>query len=145
MSTATEHGRAAEGVSGVVLLRRGIAALALSLVINWLVTFGAISAAVAPELSALQYGSVTFLTTVGVVGATLVYGLLARVSSNPDRLFTIIAVVVLVLSLIPDAVVIPNQPGGSLAAGAVLGAMHVTTAVVCVVVLTGVRVRTATD
>jgi hypothetical protein len=145
MSTTTERSRAAEGVSGAVLLRRGVAALALSLVINWLVTFGAISAAVAPELSAMQYGPVTFLTTVGVVGATLVYGLLVRFSSNPERLFTIVAAVVLVLSLIPDAVVIPNQPGGSLAAGAVLGAMHVTTAVVCVVVLTGVRGRAVTD
>ncbi|MDR9381052.1 MAG: DUF6069 family protein [Natronomonas sp.] len=145
MSTATERGRATGGASGVVLLRRGVAALALSLVISWLITFGAISAAVAPELNALQYGSVTFLTTVGVVGATLVYGVLARVSSNPDRLFTIVAAVVLVLSLIPDVTVIPNQPGGNLAAGGILGAMHVTTAVVCVVVLTGVRVRTATD
>lgn len=117
-------------------------ALALSLVINWLVTFVAISAAVAPELNALQYGPVTFLTTVGVVGATLVYGLFVRISSNPERLFTIVAAVVLVASLIPDVVVIPNQPGSSLAAGGILGAMHVATAVVCVIVLTGVRDRT---
>lgn len=145
MTTTTERVRPTDTVSRTVLVRRGVVALALSLVINWLVTFGAISAAVAPELNALQHGPVTFLTTVGVVGATITYGLLVRVSSNPDRLFAIVAAVVLVGSLIPDFTVIPNQPGGSLAGGVVLGVMHVTTAVVCVVVLTDARSRRSSE
>ncbi|MFO7925582.1 MAG: DUF6069 family protein [Halobacteriota archaeon] len=143
MPTATERVRATDTVSRTVLVRRGVVALALSLVVNWLVTFGAISAAVAPELNALQYGPVTFFTTAGVVGATITYGLLAWGSSNPDRLFAIVAAVVLVVSLIPDFTVIPNQPGGSLVGGGILGVMHVTTAVICVVVLTDIRSRTS--
>lgn len=145
MTTTTERVHTTDGISATALVRRGIVALALSLVVNWVVTFGAISAAVAPGLNALQYGSVTFLTTVGVVGATLVYGLLRRLSSNPNRTFTIVAAVVLLVSLVPDFTIIPNQPGSSLVAGVILGAMHVTTAVICIVVLTDVRNRTASS
>ena len=118
------------------LVRLGAVALAVSLVVNWLIVFVATAGGVAPELEALNYGPVTFFTTLGVVGATVTYGLLARLSSSPDRLFLIVAAIVLILSLVPDFTVIPTQPGGSLGAGAVLGLMHVTTAVVCVGVLT---------
>lgn len=114
----------------------GAGALVLSLVINWLIVFGANTVGIAPELDALTYGPVTLFTTLGVVGATITYGALTRIATNPDRLFVVVAAIVLVLSLIPDFTVIPDQPGGSLVAGAILGVMHVTTAVICVGVLT---------
>ncbi|MFA9416201.1 DUF6069 family protein [Natrinema sp. HArc-T2] len=118
------------------LVRAGAGALAVSLIINWVIVFVANAGGIAPALEALNYGPVTFFTTLGVIGATVTYGVLARLSSSPDRLFLIVAAVVLVLSLVPDFTVIPNQPGGSLFAGAILGLMHVTTAVICVGVLT---------
>jgi len=118
------------------LVRAGAGALAVSLVINWVIVFVANAGGIAPALEALNYGPVTFFTTLGVIGATVTYGVLARLSSSPDRLFLIVAAIVLVLSLVPDFTVIPNQPGGSLFAGAILGLMHVTTAVICVGVLT---------
>lgn len=114
----------------------GAGALVLSLVINWLIVFGANTVGIAPELDALTYGPVTLFTTLGVVGATITYGALTRIATNPDRLFVVVAAIILVLSLIPDFTVIPDQPGGSLVAGAILGVMHVTTAVICVGVLT---------
>lgn len=145
MTTASKRVHSRDGISTIVLVRRGMVALALSLVVNWLVTFVAISIAVAPALTALEYGPVTFLTTVGVIGATIVYGILDRFVENPDRVFTIVALVVLVLSLIPDFLVIPNQPGGTLVAGGVLGLMHVTTAAITVGVLTDVRGRSGSS
>ncbi|AGB33592.1 hypothetical protein C488_18585 [Natrinema pellirubrum DSM 15624] len=121
------------------LVRSGAVALVVSLVINWLIVFMANAGGIAPELEALNYEPVSFFTTIGVVGATVTYGILARTVADQDRAFAIVAAIVLGLSVLPDFVVIPDQPGGSLFAGAVLGLMHVTTAVVCVWVLTDRR------
>jgi hypothetical protein len=117
----------------------GAVALVLSLLINWLIVFGANTGDIAPELMALNYAPVSLFTTLGVVGATVTYGVLTRVADDPDRLFAAVAAIVLLLSLVPDFTVIPSEPGGSLVAGAILGAMHVATAVVCVGVLTDLR------
>ncbi|MFD1565228.1 DUF6069 family protein [Haloarchaeobius amylolyticus] len=137
MSSETGMSSSARPLSFSDLARSGALALAVSLVINWLIVFVANTGGIAPQLEALNYGPVTFFTTLGVIGATVTYGVLTRLSSSPDRLFLTVAAIVLVLSLVPDFTVIPNQPGGSLFAGAILGLMHVTTAVVCVGVLTG--------
>jgi hypothetical protein len=119
------------------LLRRGGIALGVALLVNLLVTFAARSAGLAPDLMALNYGPVTVVTTVGVAGATAVYALLGRVVADPDRTFTLVAVVVLAVSLIPNVVAVPTQPGGTVAGSAALGVMHVTTALACVGALTG--------
>ena len=136
MGTETGMSSSARSLTISDLTRAGVVALAVSLGINLLIVFVANAGGIAPQLEALNYGPVTFFTTLGVIGATVTYGLLARFSASPDRLFLIVAAIVLVLSLVPDFTVIPSQPGGSLFAGAILGLMHVTTAVVCVGVLT---------
>lgn len=140
MASASGTSRATGPIAVRTLVRAGVVALVLSLVVNWVVAFGAIAADVAPALEALQYGSVTFPTALGVLGATVTYGVLTRVVDTPDRAFVVVAAIVLLASLIPDFTYIPEQPGGSLLAGAVLGTMHVTTAVVCAIVLTDVDV-----
>ncbi len=139
MGTETGMSSSARSLTVSDLTRLGVVALAVSLGINLLIVFVANAGGIAPQLEALNYGPVTFFTTLGVIGATVTYGVLARFSASPDRLFLIVAAIVLVLSLVPDFTVIPNQPGGSLFAGAILGLMHVTTAVVCVGVLTDLR------
>ena len=136
MGTETGMSSSTRSLTISDLARAGVVALAISLGINLLIVFVANAGGIAPALEALNYGPVTFFTTLGVIGATITYGVLARFSSSPDRLFLIVAAIVLVLSLVPDFTVIPNQPGGSLFAGAILGLMHVTTAVICVGVLT---------
>ena len=136
MGTETGMSSSTRSLTISDLARAGVVALAISLGINLLIVFVANAGGIAPALEALNYGPVTFFTTLGVIGATITYGVLARFSASPDRLFIIVAAIVLVLSLVPDFTVIPNQPGGSLFAGAILGLMHVTTAVICVGVLT---------
>ena len=136
MGTETGMSSSTRSLTISDLARAGVVALAISLGINLLIVFVANAGGIAPALEALNYGPVTFFTTLGVIGATITYGVLARFSASPDRLFLIVAAIVLVLSLVPDFTVIPNQPGGSLFAGAILGLMHVTTAVICVGVLT---------
>ncbi|MGH2618292.1 MAG: DUF6069 family protein [Thermomicrobiales bacterium] len=80
-------------------------------------------------------GTVLF-TVIPAVVAVLLYAALLRIAGNPARVFTGIAVVVLVLSLIPDITYIPTVPGASTGQTAVLMLMHVVAAVVIVGMLT---------
>ena len=80
-------------------------------------------------------GAVVF-TLVPAVVAVLLYALLLRIAANPSRVFTIVAAVVLALSLIPDFTYIPTVPGSSAGQTAVLMVMHVVAAVVIVGMLT---------
>ncbi|QLK25904.1 DUF6069 family protein [Natrinema zhouii] len=141
MNTETNPSSSSRNLSLRDIALSGAVALVLSLLINWLIVFGANTGGIAPELMALNYGPVSLFTTLSVVGATVTYVVLARVAANPDRLFAAVAAIVLLLSLVPDFTVIPSEPGGSLVAGAILGAMHVATAVVCVGALTDLRNR----
>jgi len=117
------------GALGAVA-RRGGTALVLSVLVNVVVATAARTGEVGTGLQAMTYPSVVGLTVIGVVGATVVYAALVRVSSRPDRTFVVVAVVVLVLSIVPDVTYIPSEPGGSLVAGVVLAAMHVMTAAI---------------
>lgn len=125
------------GVEGETLARRGAVATLASVIVNLAVTTAALSAGIGTDLRALSYGSVGVLTVVGVVGAVVVYALLRRSCRDPDLWFTVVAAAVLVVSVIPDFTHVPTEPGGTVVAGLVLASMHVLTAVVCVVVLTG--------
>jgi hypothetical protein len=80
-------------------------------------------------------GSILF-TVVPAIVAVLLYAALMRFTSNPARIFTNIAVVVLIVSLIPDLTYIPLVPGASSAQTAILMLMHVVAAGVIVSMLT---------
>jgi len=93
-----------------------------------------------PRFSPLASPGGAFLfTLVPAIVATLIYAGLLRFAADPARVFTILAVVLLVLSLIPDLTYIPTVPGASVRQTAVLMAMHVVAAVVIVGGLTRVR------
>jgi hypothetical protein len=80
-------------------------------------------------------GTIVF-TIVPAVVAVVVYALLLRFTRNPERIFTSLAAVVLVLSWIPDLTYIPTVPGASAGQTAVLMLMHLIAAVVIVGMLT---------
>jgi hypothetical protein len=90
-----------------------------------------------PQFVVLANPSATILfTVVPAIVAVLLYAALIRFTSNPARIFTNIAVVVLILSLIPDLIYIPSAPGATIGQTAILMVMHVVAAVVIVSVLT---------
>jgi hypothetical protein len=90
-----------------------------------------------PQFIILANASGTILfTVVPAIVAVLLYAALMRFTSNPARIFTNIAIVVLVLSLIPDLTYIPSVPGASSAQTAILMVMHVVAAAVIVSILT---------
>jgi hypothetical protein len=90
-----------------------------------------------PQFVVLANPSATILfTVVPAIVAVLLYAALIRFTSNPARIFTNIAVVVLILSLIPDLTYIPSVPGATSGQTAILMVMHVVAASVIVWMLT---------
>jgi hypothetical protein len=81
-------------------------------------------------------GAIIFTVFPAIV-AVLLYAALVRWTRRPERVFTVISAVVLVVSLVPDLTYIPTVPGASAGQTAVLMLMHVVAAVVIVVLLTG--------
>jgi hypothetical protein len=75
-------------------------------------------------------GGTYFFTGISAIIAVLVYAAVLRFATNPARTYTIIAAVVLALSVIPDFTYIPTVEGSSNAQTAVLVIMHVVAAVV---------------
>lgn len=79
---------------------------------------------------------IAIFTLVLAIGAVLVYAALLRTVKNPERVFTIVSAVVLVLSVIPDITYIPSEPGASNGQTAILILMHFVAAGVIVGMLT---------
>jgi hypothetical protein len=123
-------------VQSGLLVRRGGLALVVAVLANSALVLLSNVAGIAPELAHLSFGRVAVFTGIGVIGATALYALLARVVQTPDRTFTLVVVVATALSMFPTAIVIPGEPGATLAGTVMLGVMHLPPAVASVVFLT---------
>ena len=111
-----------------------IAAVLANLVVY---VIGSVVVGYDPQFVVLANASGTILfTVVPAIVAVLLYAALMRFTDNPARIFTNIAVVVLIVSLIPDLTYIPSVPGASSGQTAILMLMHVVAAVVIVAMLT---------
>jgi len=88
----------------------------------------------------LALRAVVLSTVLAVVAAGLVYWIVARLSPTPDRTFTIIALVALLLSLVAPLTVgledPPEYPGTDAASVGTLMAMHVVAAIIAIAALT---------
>jgi hypothetical protein len=84
----------------------------------------------------LGWGPVIATSVLGAVGGTVVYGVVARVSQRPNRTFTIVAAVVLVLSFIPMLTLPPEIADALAPVIPALAVMHVIVAAASVVILT---------
>jgi hypothetical protein len=112
-------------------------AIAIALVVNLVILTTVLGLGLLPEYEALAYAPVTMLTVLGVVGAGVVYIILDRVSENHNRLFTWIAVVVLLLSFVPNILIYQSEEAATLGIVLTLMGMHVPPAAASVVSLTG--------
>jgi hypothetical protein len=87
-------------------------------------------------------GSVGPYTAAGIVLAGVVYAVLRRVVHDADRVYVRIAIVVLVLSWIPDvALLFINEPGATVLAVASLMVMHAVAAAIVVTSLVKIAGR----
>jgi hypothetical protein len=116
----------------------GLGTVAVAVIANLLVyALGSVVVGYDPGFIVLANASGTILfTVVPAIVAVLLYAVLMRFSGNPARIFTNIAVVVLIVSLIPDLTYIPSVPGASSGQTAILMLMHVVAAGVIVSMLT---------
>jgi hypothetical protein len=119
----------------------GLAAAALAAVANSLIRLVAVGALdVAAGFEPFAPLRPILLTVAGVLAGTGVLALLTRVSSNPVRTFRILAVPGVLVSFIPNIVLLaadpPPFPGITGATVATLMLMHVVAAVIAVPMLT---------
>src|SRR5262245_33092727 len=103
-------------------------------VIIWLIAKAVLN--IPPRFAPLaDPGSVIVLTIIGVTGAVIVFAIVSRFARHPIKLFRIIALVVLLLSFLPDIGLL-TIPGMSTPAVIVLMLMHVVAAAISVGLLT---------
>ncbi len=116
----------------------GLGTVAAAVIANLLVyVLGSVVVGYDPGFVVLANAGGTILfTVVPAIVAVLLYAVLMRFTGNPARIFTNIAVVVLIVSLIPDLTYIPSVPGASSGQTAILMLMHVVAAGVIVWMLT---------
>ena len=94
-----------------------------------------------PLPMSLNWGPPIVFTIVLVTAAVIVFALVARFAKNPIRTYQIIAVVVLLLSFLPDVGYAgSSMPGASWPVAIVLMVMHVVAWAICVSILTRLSV-----
>lgn len=139
-TNATTQKESNNFIEANVLIRRGVLGIIAVNVVNVAILYLSLAAIDFPAafvggtFGPLAIGPVVINSTVAAVGATLVYAMVARVVNRPNRVFTIVAGVVLLLSfamfLAPDVADAPVR------VFAVLGLMHISAAIVLVSILT---------
>lgn len=111
---------------------RGGLAVVVAVLANVVLLRGVDALAIAPGFQALTIPPVAILSTLGAGAATVVYWLLDRYGSDPDRTFVRVAAGVLLISFIPDIALLRFDPDATPSAVVVLMVMHVVVAAVSV-------------
>jgi hypothetical protein len=91
---------------------------------------------ISPQFHNLAWMHFTWVTVAAVSSAMLVFAVIARYSDRPISVYRRVAVVALVVSFFPNVwLALAEVPGGSPAAHAILMAMHIVDAAICVYLL----------
>jgi hypothetical protein len=117
----------------------GAITVALAVVVNVLIRTVAVSVlGIGEGFEPLGVGPTVFFTVVGVAGAVVVFGLILRFARRPVRLFRRVALAVLLVSLVPDVLMLfsGSMPGATVAGVLTLIVEHVASWAVAVGVLT---------
>ncbi|MBV9787261.1 MAG: hypothetical protein JOZ51_03745 [Chloroflexi bacterium] len=116
----------------------GIATIVAAVLANLVVYYiGSAIVGYNPDFVVLSTnGGTIIFTLVPAIVAVLLYAILLRFTRQPERIFTIISVIVFIVTLIPDFTYIPSVPGSSNPQTAILVIMHVVAAVVITWMLT---------
>lgn len=123
--TAAAQTRPARKLPFTRVLLAGLIAIGASIVANLIVrALGLLVLPVDPTFTPVSTWQPTVIfTTMFLLLATVVFLVINAFAANPPRLFTIVATVALVLSLIPDSLFLINpsaMPLGTPTAGAVI-------------------------
>jgi len=133
VSPSTTH----RSVNWLRFSKVGATAIAAAALANMLVYFVG-DAIIGYNPDFLELGSalgIGIFTAFLALIAVLVYAPIIRYTENSVRNYTVVSVVALIVSLIPDFTFIPSEPGASTAQTLVLCLMHVVAAGVIVGIL----------
>ncbi len=139
--SATSSSTATRDVNWGQFALVGLGTIVAAVLANAIVYFigGALIAYDPQFLPLASVGAVIIFTVFPAIIAAVIYAILLRFTLNPARIFTIIAVIALIISLIPDLTYIPTVPGVTTAQTAMLLLMHFVAAAVIVGILTRSR------
>lgn len=121
---------------GVAIALRGAQAIVIAVIANTFLLSAILLTGVVEPFEPLNYASVVVLTALGVLGATVVYWLLVQWKPNPDRYFVWIAIILLIVSYIPDIGLLARDPAATILGVGVLMVMHTIAAAVSIAILT---------
>jgi len=129
-------------ISLSAILRAGVAAIVAAVVAN-LIALVVLRAVLdlPTDFPPLQFGPIAIFTAIGVALGVVVFAIISRVARQPVRTFWIVAMVALLVSLVPNVLLMLNPaaapvPGGSTLAYGVLSVFHIIAAFVSVPMLT---------
>jgi thiol:disulfide interchange protein len=93
-----------------------------------------------PAFLPLTFGPIAIFTALGVGLGALVFALIARRSARPNRTWTIVAVVALIVSILPNLASMANPsalpfPGGTAASFGALIVFHIVAGLVAILLL----------
>ncbi len=140
MTAVSGGGVEGGGVSPGRLARVGVATVAVAVLVNVVIRTVAVSVlGIGEGFEPLGLGPTVFFTTVGIAGAVVVFGLMLRFAKRPVRLFRRVALAVLLVSLVPDVLMLfsGSMPGTTVAGVITLMVEHVASWAVAVGVLAG--------
>src|SRR5690242_17392670 len=118
-AAASQSQIASQRVKASRLWWAGPLTIVVAVVVNVIVRQIAVSLlGVSADFMPLQAGPPVVFTIIGVLGAVIAFAIIARFSARPISLFRTIAIVVLLISLVPDILLYTSNsmPGTSLAA-----------------------------
>ena len=139
MAALSGGGVASNGVSLGRLARVGVVAVAVAVVTNVLIRTVAVSVfGIGEGFLPLGVGPTVLFTVWGMLGAVVAFGLILSFARRPVRLFRRVALVVLLISLVPDVLMLfsGSMPGATVAGVVTLMVEHVASWAVVVGVLT---------
>ncbi len=124
------------------ILRAGLIAIVAAVVVNLLALVIVRALLDLPaDFPALQFGPIALFTAIGVALGVGVFAIISRAARQPARTFWIVAMIALLVSLVPNLLLMLNPqaapiPGGTAPVFGVLMIFHVIAAFVSVPVLT---------
>ena len=138
MEAAASDAGGSERVSFRRLLWVGPLAIVAAVVVNVVIRSVSVALFGLTDFPPLMLGLTILFTVVGVLGAVGVLALVARFSGRPVRLFRRVALVALMITLVPDVLLLvaPSIPGTTVAGVLTLMTEHVAAWAVSVGILT---------
>ncbi len=87
---------------------------------------------VPPDFAPAMIAPVAMVTAISTIGAAIVFAIIRKFSKNPNFVFKVVAYIVLIVSFIPDALLLDVQKGITIPVVILLMIFHVVAALIII-------------